>query len=106
MAEKTADDPTEIAQVAPDEFVHQVGFGSIDRAADFEIDRGVAGRILQGLKIFANRSEELAAYLVIQARAANRGVSFPRKLIVPVAVRRMLGERRSNSSIVTMPGLM
>ena len=27
-------------------------------------------------------------------------------VIVPVAVSRMLGERRSNSSIVTIPGLM
>ena len=39
MAEETADYAAEIAQVAPDEFVHQIGFRSIDCAAHLESRR-------------------------------------------------------------------
>ena len=44
MTEEAADDAAEIAQVAPDEFVHQVGFRSINRPAHLEIDRRVTRR--------------------------------------------------------------
>ena len=43
MAEEAADHVPEIAQVAPDELIHQVRFGLIDRAAHFEIERSVTG---------------------------------------------------------------
>ena len=65
MTEEAADDAAQIAQIAPNEFVHQVGLGPVDRAADFEIDRGVARLILERVKILANRGEELSPHLVI-----------------------------------------
>ena len=66
MAEKTADYAAEIAQVAPNEFVHEIGFRSFDRPAHLKVDGGVTGRFLERLKILPDWGEELATHLVIQ----------------------------------------
>jgi hypothetical protein len=43
MSKEAADDAAQVAQVAPDQLFHQVGFRAIDSAADIEIDGGVTG---------------------------------------------------------------
>ena len=68
VAEEAADHAAEIAQIVADDFVHQIGFGSFESAADVEIDRGVAGRFLQGLEVHSDRLEKLAADFVVQGQ--------------------------------------
>jgi len=66
VPEKAVDHTPEIAQVASDELVHQIGLRPIYCAADLEVDCGIADRFGDRLKILPDGREELAAHLVVQ----------------------------------------
>ena len=61
MTKKAADDAAEVAQVAPDQLVHQVGRRPVDGAADIEIHGGVTGGILQRLEVASQRGASAGA---------------------------------------------
>ena len=65
-AKEAADHAAEIAQVATNHFIHQVGFGPLDCSAHFEIDRRVPSRIVERLKIISNRREELTTNFFVE----------------------------------------
>jgi len=63
--EKTIDDATEIAQITPDNLIHQVRFRPIERTAYLKIDRGVTW-FADRLKIPPQRREKPVANLIVE----------------------------------------